>query len=154
MSFDENKLEIPESLPMIPVRDLVIFPYMILPLFVGRESSIKAVEEALAKNRMIFLASQKDLKEENPTPESIYETGTVAMIMRMRKLADGRVKILIQGVSKAKIKKYNLTQEFFSVAVDKIDDSNAQTGLEVEALMRNAKEMIEKIISLGKRNDI
>ncbi|MEC9281712.1 MAG: endopeptidase La [Bdellovibrionota bacterium] len=150
MSFDENKLEIPESLPMIPVRDLVIFPYMILPLFVGRESSIKAVEEALAKNRMIFLASQKDLKEENPTPESIYETGTVAMIMRMRKLADGRVKILIQGVSKAKIKKYNVTQEFFSVAVDKVDESNAQTGLEVEALMRNAKEMIEKIISLGK----
>ena len=62
MSFDENKLEIPEKLPMIPVRDLVIFPYMILPLFVGRESSIKAVEEALSKNRMIFLASQKDLK--------------------------------------------------------------------------------------------
>ena len=63
MSFDENKLKIPEKLPMIPVRDLVIFPYMILPLFVGRESSIKAVEEALSKNRMIFLASQKDLKE-------------------------------------------------------------------------------------------
>lgn len=150
MSFDENKLEIPENLPMIPVRDLVIFPYMILPLFVGRESSIKAVEEALAKNRMIFLASQKDLKEENPNPDSIFETGTVAMIMRMRKLADGRVKILIQGVSKARIKSYTQQSEFYSVAVDKIVEPSVSSDLEVEAMMRNAKEMIERIISLGK----
>ena len=150
MSFDENKLEIPESLPMIPVRDLVIFPYMILPLFVGRESSIKAVEEALAKNRMIFLASQKDLKEENPSAESIYQTGTVAMIMRMRKLADGRVKILIQGVAKAKVQAYNQQTDYFSVQVSKIEEEHKTPGLEVEALMRNAKEMIEKIISLGK----
>jgi ATP-dependent Lon protease len=150
MSFDENKLEIPENLPMIPVRDLVIFPYMILPLFVGRESSIKAVEEALAKNRMIFLASQKDLKEENPNPESIYETGTVAMIMRMRKLADGRVKILIQGVSKAKISEYTQKADYFSVRVDKIEEPSLVSDLEVEAMMRNAKEMIERIISLGK----
>ncbi|MFK8137425.1 MAG: endopeptidase La [Bdellovibrionales bacterium] len=150
MSFDENKLEIPESLPMIPVRDLVIFPYMILPLFVGRESSIKAVEESLAKNRMIFLSSQKDLKEETPTPDSIYETGTVAMIMRMRKLADGRVKILIQGVAKGRVKKYHTTGDHFSVSVEKIDESDQKPLVEVEAMMRNAKEMIERIISLGK----
>lgn len=150
MSFDENKLEIPETLPMIPVRDLVIFPYMILPLFVGRDSSIKAVEEALTKNRMIFLASQEDLKEENPNPESIYKTGTIAMIMRMRKLADGRVKILIQGVAKGTITDYTQTQDFFAVKVDPIKEDSRRPNLEEEALMRNAKEMIEKIISLGK----
>ena len=94
MSFDDKVQEIPESLPMLPVRDIVVFPYMILPLYVGRESSIRAVEEALSKNRLIFLASQKEITEENPTENTIYRTGTIAMIMRMRKLPDGRIKIL------------------------------------------------------------
>src|ERR1700678_3114020 len=99
MSFDEDRVqEIPETLPMLPVRDIVVFPYMILPLYVGRENSIRAVEESLAKNRLIFLASQKEISEENPKENSIYRIGTVAMIMRMRKLPDGRVKILIQGI--------------------------------------------------------
>ena len=96
--MDDKSLQIPEQIPMLPVRDIVIFPYMIIPLFVGRESSIQAVEDSLAKNRLIFLSSQIDLSEETPTENSIYNVGTVAMIMRMRKLADGRVKILIQGI--------------------------------------------------------
>src|SRR5580704_10711086 len=104
MSFDEDRVqEIPETLPMLPVRDIVVFPYMILPLYVGRDASIRAVEESLGRNRMIFLASQKEITEENPSENSIFRTGTVAMIMRMRKLSDGRVKILIQGVCKGKI---------------------------------------------------
>jgi ATP-dependent Lon protease len=106
MTFDDKAIEVPETLPMLPVRDIVVFPYMILPLFVGREPSIKAVEDALSKNRLIFLASQKELTEENPSPESIYDVGTVGMIMRMRKLPDGRVKILIQGVAKGRIESY------------------------------------------------
>src|SRR3974390_1293965 len=113
MSFDDRALEIPESLPMLPVRDIVVFPYMILPLFVGRENSIRAVEESLAKNRFIFLASQKELTEENPTPDSIYEVGTIAMIMRIRKLSDGRVKILIQGVGKGRVLKYTKADPYF-----------------------------------------
>tara|TARA_B100001248_G_scaffold262718_2_gene261493 strand:- start:37936 stop:40353 length:2418 start_codon:yes stop_codon:yes gene_type:complete len=150
MSFNENNVEIPETLPMIPVRDLVVFPYMILPLFVGRESSIKAVETALANNRMIFLSSQKEFNEENPTPDTIYDVGTAAMIMRMRKLADGRVKILVQGVAKARITQYVSHGDAFEVKVDKIDDPQASMNLEVEAMMRNTKEMIEKLISYGK----
>src|SRR5262245_37298150 len=117
MSFDDKVLEIPESLPMLPVRDIVVFPYMILPLYVGRESSIRAVEEALSKNRLIFLASQKEITEENPTENTIYRTGTIAMIMRMRKLSDGRVKILIQGVAKGRIKKFNKSEPSFDVSV-------------------------------------
>ena len=85
MNFDDKALDIPEKLPMLPVRDIVVFPYMILPLFVGRESSIRAVEESLSKNRFIFLASQKELTEEQPEPDSIHKVGTIAMIMRMRK---------------------------------------------------------------------
>ena len=80
-------------MPMLPVRDVVVFPYMILPLFVGRESSIKAVEDAVAGNRMIFLAAQKEITDEFPAPDRIYEIGTVATIVRMKKLADGLLDI-------------------------------------------------------------
>lgn len=151
MSFDDKVLEIPQTLPMLPVRDIVVFPYMIIPLFVGRDASIRSVEEALAKNRLIFLASQKDISEENPSPENIYTTGTVAMIMRMRKLSDGRVKILIQGVAKGRVKNFTKTAPSFEVAVEKIEDLTSQTPVvETEALIRKAKEQIERIISLGR----
>ena len=151
MTFEDEAIEIPETIPMLPVRDNVVFPYMILPLFVGREPSIKAVEDALSKNRLIFLASQKELTEENPTPETIYETGTIAAIMRMRKLADGRVKILIRGVAKGKVEAYTQTAPSFVVKVKKIEESTvAASSLEVEAMVRNVKEHLEKIISLGK----
>lgn len=151
MTFDDKSLEIPETMPMLPVRDIVVFPYMILPLFVGREPSIKAVEEALSKNRLIFLASQKEITEENPTSDTIYETGTIAMIMRMRKLADGRVKVLIQGIAKGKIEKFEQHQPNFVVKVTKIDEPTATVpSIEMEALVRTVKENLEKIISLGK----
>ena len=151
MSFDDKVLDIPATLPLLPVRDIVVFPYMVLPLFVGRDATIRSVEEALAKNRLIFLASQKDISEENPTPESIYETGTVAKIMRMRKLSDGRVKILIQGEAKAEITSFVKTNGCFEVSVEKLTDvTPTQTPSEVEALIRNAKESIEKMIAFGK----
>lgn len=151
--MDEKLIQIPDSLPLLPIRDIVIYPYMIIPLFVGRDSSIQAVEESLSKNRLIFLASQKEFSEENPNRESIYSVGTVAMIMRMRKLADGRVKILIQGVSKARITKYHQDNPFFSVSVEKIEDSitiTPEDQVRVEALIRTAKERLEKVIALGK----
>lgn len=152
MNFDDKTIDIPESLPMLPVRDIVVFPYMILPLYVGRESSIRAVEDALAKNRLIFLASQKEITEENPSSDSIYRTGTIAMIMRMRKLSDGRVKILIQGVSKGIITDFSQTEPHFDVKVQKIDENAVTTPpqVEFEAMIRNAKEQLEKIIALGK----
>lgn len=151
MSFDDRVLDIPETLPMLPVRDIVVFPYMILPLYVGREASIRAVEESLSKNRLIFLASQKEITEENPTENSIYRIGTIAMIMRMRKLSDGRVKILIQGVSKGRIKRFSKSEPSFEVAVEKIDESqSAGPNVEFEAMIRNAKEQLEKIIALGR----
>lgn len=151
MGFDDKNLEIPETLPMLPVRDIVVFPYMILPLFVGREASIRSVEEALAKSRFIFLASQKEITEENPTEETIYQVGTIARIMRMRKLADGRVKILIQGEAKGRITKFVKSSPNFEVAVERITESDQkELAVENEALMRSAREQIEKIIALGR----
>jgi ATP-dependent Lon protease len=157
MGFDDKVLEIPETLPMLPVRDIVVFPYMILPLFVGREASIRSVEEALGKNRLIFLASQREITEENPTEETIYQVGTIARIMRMRKLADGRVKILIQGEAKGRITRYVKSSPNFEVAVEKISEASvpkssgsADLPIEHEALMRTAREQLEKIIALGR----
>ena len=146
-----QNVEIPDQLPLLPVRDIVVFPYMVLPLFVGREMSIKAIEAALAGNRMIFLATQKALDVENPTPEDIHSIGTVGIIMRMLKLPDERIKILVQGLSKAKISGYIQTDPYYSVRIDKISEAKAAgSTLESEAVMRTVKEQIERIVSLGK----
>ncbi len=118
--LEDEQMKIPEILPMLPVRDTVIFPYMILPLFVGRESSIKAVDEALAKDRMIFLATQKVSTDDNPTPDSIYTVGTAAMVMKMLKLPDGRVKILVQGLAKGIIKEYIQEKPLFVVRIQRV----------------------------------
>ena len=98
-----NFADIPDVLPLLPVRDVVIYSYMILPLMVGRERSIRAVDEALSEDRLIFLAAQKISTEEDPTPDNIYTVGTVAMVVKQLKLPDGRVKILVQGLAKARI---------------------------------------------------
>jgi len=151
-NYDGEQIEIPETLPMLPVRDIVVFPYMIIPLFVGRDSSIKSVEESLARSdRLILLSSQKDISDEHPSPEGIYKTGTVSMIMRMRKLPDGRIKILTQGLCKANIKEFTQTQPYFEVKIDKIPETAFEKEIsEVEALMRNVREQLEKVISFGR----
>jgi ATP-dependent Lon protease len=138
-------------LPLLPVRDVVVYPYMIIPLFVGREISISAVDWALSKDRLIFLATQKDMADEEPAPDSIYSVGTVAMIMRMLKLPDGRVKILVQGLAKGRITEFVETKPFFSVRIERIvETAAAENTLETEALMRTVKEQLSKIISMGK----
>lgn len=153
-NYDGEQVEIPETLPMLPVRDIVVFPYMIIPLFVGRDSSIKSVEEALSgSDRLILLASQKDISDEHPSPDGIYKTGTVAMIMRMRKLPDGRIKILTQGLCKAHIREFTQTSPFYEAKISRINelsDHNLPKNPEVEALMRTVREQLERVISLGK----
>src|SRR4051794_13273653 len=150
-NYDGEQIEIPKTLPMLPVRDIVVFPYMIIPLFVGRDSSIRSVEESLARSdRLIFLSLQKEIGDEHPSPEGIYRTGTVAMIMRMRKLPDGRIKILTQGLCKASILEYTQTQPFFEAKIEKILETSNGVLAETEALMRNVREQLERVISLGK----
>lgn len=146
-----QNVEVPDQLPLLPVRDIVVFPYMVLPLFVGREMSIKAIEAALAGNRMIFLATQKALDVENPTPDDIHAIGTVGIIMRMLKLPDERIKILVQGIAKAKVTNYIQSDPYYSVRIDKMPDTKITAStLESEAVMRTVKEQIERIVSLGK----
>lgn len=148
---DEKEVEIPDSLPVLPVRDIVVFPYMILPLFVGREMSIKSIDHALNTNRMVMLVTQKDLNIENPTPGDLFNVGTVGMIMRMLKLPDGRVKVLVQGVSKAKVIGFTQTEPFYTANIEKIvDQKTEELSIETEAILRTVKEQLDKAVSLGK----
>ena len=147
----DKEIEIPDNLPVLPVRDIVVFPYMILPLFVGREMSIKAIEDSLSSSKMVLLLTQKDLNIENPTPEDLFSVGTIALVMRMLKLPDGRVKILVQGLSKAKALKYEQTEPFFKARIEKIEDQKLEKlTIEDEALVRNVKSQLEKAVSLGR----
>ncbi len=148
---ENDELKIPDVLPLLPVRDVVVYPYMILPLFVGREISINAVDQALAQDRLIFLSTQKEMGDEEPTPEGIYSVGTVAMIMRMLKLPDGRVKVLVQGLAKGRILEYVESKPAYSVRIERIVEPPApDETLETEALMRAVKEQLTQIVSLGK----
>src|SRR5258707_10501272 len=108
----EQQLQIPGELPVLPLRDIVIYPFMIVPLFVSREKSIRAVDEALGENRMILLASQRDLDKEEPGRDDLYGIGTVAVIMRMLKLPDGRIRILVQGLARAALEAVDSTGEY------------------------------------------
>lgn len=146
-----KEMEIPETLPVLPVRDIVVFPYMILPLFVGREMSINAIEYSLNTNKMVLLIAQKDLNIENPAPEDLYTVGTVGLVMRTLKLPDGRVKVLVQGLSKAKAVRYLQTQPFFIAHIEKINEIKPDVlTIEDEAQIRRVKEQVDKVVSLGK----
>ena len=148
---EKDLLSLPETLPLLPVRDIVVFPYMVIPLFVSREKSIKSLEEALSKDRLIFLVAQRKLSEEDPASKDLYKVGTVSVIMKMLKLPDGKVKILVQGLSKASVKETLQTSPYFLVKVENIKDPFlTEITLETEALMRNVREQLERISSYGK----
>ena len=148
---ETKEVEIPDTVPVLPVRDIVIFPYMILPLFVGRDISIKAIDHALNTNRMVLLLAQKDLNVEAPTTDDLYLMGTVCMIMRMLKLPDGRVKILVQGLSKARVSGFTQQEPFFMAGIAKVtEEKPAEASIENEALIRNVKEQMDKVVNLGK----
>ncbi|MEK7309168.1 MAG: LON peptidase substrate-binding domain-containing protein, partial [Nitrospirota bacterium] len=132
---EEREIEIPTTLPVLPVRDIVIFPYMILPLFVGREVSIKAIDHATSGNKMVLLMTQRDVNIETPTTDDLYTVGTVGTILRILKLSDGRLKVLVQGLAKASVLRYVQTDPFYIGEIKKIvDEKPAEITLEVEAL--------------------
>ncbi len=149
--FGENTqdLEIPESLPMMAVRDVVVFNYMIIPLFVGRPGSIEAVNEAMNGDKLLMLVTQKDATRDNPEPDDLYRVGMVSMIMRTLKLPDGRLKVLVQALSKAKIRSFLQTEPCYRVEIDLVEEQETtEITVEVEALMRTVREQTEKIMSL------
>lgn len=147
----EETIKIPDVLPVLPLKDLVIFPFIIVPLSVSREKSINAVDQALAENRVIMLTAQKDFQNEDPTEEELHRFGTAAIIMRMLKLPDGRIRILVQGLARARIDYFIQTAPFFKAKITRIEEPVPKDRpLEVEAMVRSVKQNLDRAVTLGK----
>jgi ATP-dependent Lon protease len=149
--IEVETVKIPKVLPLLPVRDMVMYPSVTLPLFLGREMSINAVEKSLSTDRLILVVAQKDLTDEDPLPARIYSLGVVSQIMRMLRLPDGRIKILVQGLKRAQIEKYVQETPTYLVELNTLEEPLiTEITLEIEALMRYVKEEMEKVVSMGR----
>ncbi len=141
-----NKMEI----PLLPLRDIVIFPHMVAPLFVGRDKSIQALESAMSKDKMIFLASQKDASVDNPQEKDIHAVGTIGTILQLLKLPDGTVKVLVEGKVRGMVKEFLQGDKFYLVEVERIIEPESP-DVELEALSRSIHETFEEYVKLNKK---
>lgn len=139
-----------DSVPLLPLRDVVVFPHTVMPLFIGRKSSVNAIVKAMAANKYIFLVTQKDEKIEEPKNDDLYRVGTLATILQMLKLPDGTIKVLVEGVKRAKIETFIESGELTEVSIEEyslaIDEDK-----EIEAMMRIALDDFERYIKLNKK---
>ncbi len=140
------------AIPLLPLRDVVVFPYMIVPLFVGREKSISALESAMKYEKEIFLVAQRNAENDNPSEEDIYTMGTVGSIIQLLRLPDGTVKALVEGQSRGVIREYVPNEDFFLVKVDRVaEEVDDASKIKTSALMRNIAEAFEKYAKLSKK---
>src|SRR5437867_1782014 len=147
----DSEVKIPKSLPVLPLRDMVVYPFIISPLSIARETSIKAVDVALSENRMVLLLAQKDKDQNDVAGPDLYEIGTVAVIMRMLKLPDGRIRVLVQGVCRARAEDYLGGKSYLVARIDRVvEPAPDHDSIEREALMRGTKKALERSSSLGK----
>ena len=145
-------LNIPDVLPVMAMRDAVMFPFAIIPLTVGREISVRAVDEALAHDRLILLLTQRNPQHEAPGPEDLFETGCVATIMRMLKLPDGTVRILVQGLSRARVDYFSRTEPYFEARLTRLEEpTTGPADLEAEAFVRSIRQGLERISTIGRQ---
>ncbi|MEM7515938.1 MAG: LON peptidase substrate-binding domain-containing protein, partial [Planctomycetota bacterium] len=136
--------------PLLPLRDIIVFPHMVVPLFVGREKSINALEEAMSHDKEILLAAQKKAKTNDPTPDDIFQMGTIGTIIQLLRLPDGTVKVLVEGKRRARIKRFIPNEEFFLCDCEIVEDTPAG-AVEIEALMRSVQGTFETYVKLNKR---
>ncbi len=145
-------LNIPDVLPVMAMRDAVMFPFAIIPLTVGREISVRAVDEALAHDRLILLLTQRNPQHEAPGPEDLFETGCVATIMRMLKLPDGTVRILVQGLSRARVDYFSRTDPYFEARLTRLEEpTTGPADLEAEAFVRSIRQGLERVSTIGRQ---
>src|SRR5829696_5556832 len=138
------------SYPVLPLRDIVVFPHMIVPLFVGREKSIRALEEVMKNDALILLATQKNASDDDPSPDSIYEVGTLASVLQLLKLPDGTVKVLVEGLERARVQKYSDRSEYYEATAIALEDTDANS-VEAEALGRSVVSDFESYVKLNKK---
>ncbi len=137
------------TLPVLPLRDIVVFPHMIVPLFVGREKSVRALESVMKEDKAILLASQRDPSDDDPSPEDVYEVGAIANVLQLLKLPDGTVKVLVEGKSRAKIEAYTSREEYFEAHATVLTETQSNPDA-IEALSRNISDEFEKYVKLNK----
>jgi ATP-dependent Lon protease len=136
--------------PVLPLRDIVVFPYMIVPLFVGREKSINALEEVMRSDKQILLAAQKNAGDDDPAPDAIYQVGTLASVLQLLKLPDGTVKVLVEGTARAKVVRYTDNADYFEAEVERVAEGLGAAD-EIEALARSAVSQFESYVKLNKK---
>ncbi|HPC82849.1 MAG TPA: endopeptidase La [Thermoanaerobaculaceae bacterium] len=147
----EQVIVIPDELPAMALKDAVLFPFVMVPLSVGRDRSVAAVDQALAENRLLLLLSQRDPNLESPSAADLYTVGTVAGILRMIKLPDGRVRILVQGLARARVDFFTQEEPYFRAHITRLEEPAMPSGdLEVEAFIRTLRANLEKVVELGK----
>lgn len=137
-------------LPLLPLRGILVFPFMVIHLDVGREKSVRAIEEAMIRDRFIFLATQKDAQTDDPGPSDIYQMGTVAEVKQLLKLPGGTIRVLVEGAARARVVRYLATDPYFRVHVEQYPEVHVKTA-EVEALMRSLVHHFEQYVKLSKR---
>src|SRR5215467_9285756 len=136
--------------PVLPLRDIVVFPHNIVPLFVGREKSIRALEEVMRNDGLVMLATQKNASDDDPAPDAIYETGTLASVLQLLKLPDGTVKVLVEGLERARVEKYSPRTEYYEATAVALADTDAKS-VEAEALARSVVSDFESYVKLNKK---
>ncbi len=147
----EETIQVPETLPVLPLRDVVTFPSMILPLVVTTDKAISAVDHALAQGRMILLVTQRNQEAESPTPGDMYDVGTVGIVIRMLKMPDQKVRVLVQGVARARVQKWHEGLPYIQANINVLEETQPKaSGLQIEALIRNVNAALERAASLGK----
>jgi ATP-dependent Lon protease len=139
-----------EIFPVLPLRDIVVFPYMIVPLFVGREKSINALDEVMRTDRQILLAAQRNAGDDDPEPDAIYTMGTLATVLQLLKLPDGTVKVLVEGTARAKIKRFTDKDDYFEAEAERIEETLGNPD-EIEAFARSAVSQFENYVKLNKK---
>ena len=139
-----------EILPVLPLRDIVVFPHMVVPLFVGREKSIKALEEVMRDDKRILLVAQRNAGDDDPTAETIYNVGTLAQVLQLLKLPDGTVKVLVEGTERAKVEHFTARADFFEAEISLLP-SIVDKGADAEALARTAVTQFESYVKLNKK---
>ncbi len=137
-------------LPLLPLRDIVVFPFMVIPLFVGRDKSVCALEKSMAEQKNIFLAAQRNPNHNDPAPKDIFETGTIANILQILKLTDGTMKVLVEGLQRGRIINFNGNPDFYQVEIERVQE-NEQVTPDLKALMKSVGNVFEQYVKLNQK---
>lgn len=150
----EQKEKKSAVIPLLPLRDVIVFPHMIVPLFVGREKSIAALEVAMKQEKGIFLVAQKSAQKDDPSEQDIYPIGTIGVIIQLLRLPDGTVKVLVEGKARGRIKQYLSSEPYFAVEVEEIPDEAGEDEVKIKALVRSLKESFEQYVKLSRKINV